>query len=115
MYQQIIGEIEDRARFREAEDNIVQDQAGHYRVKALTDIRDFTPFPARTFSDDDSILRWRGSSSVASALAQARRAGSDSMACSFGLLRADSAGCIILEVEKKKSRSRPTGTNDAGT
>ncbi|HEY7759363.1 MAG TPA: CBS domain-containing protein, partial [Burkholderiales bacterium] len=39
--EQIVGEIEDEHDYDEADDNIVQDKPGQYRVKALTEIRDF--------------------------------------------------------------------------
>ena len=35
--EQIVGEIEDEHDFDEAEDNIVQDPGGQYRVKASTE------------------------------------------------------------------------------
>ncbi|MBA4143340.1 MAG: CBS domain-containing protein [Nitrosospira sp.] len=39
--EQIVGDIEDEHDFDEAEDNIVQDSNGYYRVKAITEIADF--------------------------------------------------------------------------
>jgi len=51
--EQIVGEIEDEHDFDEAEDNIVQDQAGLYRVKASTEIMDFNEKLGAELSDED--------------------------------------------------------------
>ncbi|HSD60540.1 MAG TPA: transporter associated domain-containing protein [Burkholderiales bacterium] len=51
--EQIVGEIEDEYDFDEAEDNIVRDLSGHYRVKATTEIGDFNAALGCEFSDDE--------------------------------------------------------------
>ena len=51
--EQIVGEIEDEHDFDEAEDNIVQDPDGHYRVKASTEIADFNEKLGAKLSDED--------------------------------------------------------------
>jgi magnesium and cobalt transporter len=51
--EQIVGEIEDEYDFDEAEDNIVQDTTGHYRVKATTEIADFNQTLGAKFDDED--------------------------------------------------------------
>ena len=51
--EQIVGEIEDEHDFDEAEDNIVQDPGGHYRVKASTEIADFNEKLGAELSDED--------------------------------------------------------------
>jgi magnesium and cobalt transporter len=51
--EQIVGEIEDEHDFDEAEDNIVQDPVGHYRVKASTEIMDFNEKLGAELSDED--------------------------------------------------------------
>jgi magnesium and cobalt transporter len=51
--EQIVGEIEDEYDFDDAEDNIVQDQSGHYRVKALAEVADFNAVLGTNFSDED--------------------------------------------------------------
>jgi magnesium and cobalt transporter len=51
--EQIVGEIEDEHDFDEAEDNIVQDPGGHYRVKASTEIMDFNEKLGAELSDED--------------------------------------------------------------
>jgi len=49
--EQIVGDIEDEYDFDEAADNILLDQAGHYRVKAATEIADFNAAFGTRFSD----------------------------------------------------------------
>ncbi len=51
--EQIVGEIEDEYDFDEAEDNIIRDRSGRYRVKALTEIADFNEMLGTQFSDED--------------------------------------------------------------
>jgi magnesium and cobalt transporter len=51
--EQIVGDIEDEYDFDEAADNIVLDNAGHYRVKAQTEIADFNHAFATDFSDEE--------------------------------------------------------------
>ena len=49
--EQIVGDIEDEYDFDETADNIRGDQAGRYRVKAATEIEDFSEAFSTTFSD----------------------------------------------------------------
>ncbi len=51
--EQIVGEIEDEYDFDEAEDNIVRDRQGRFRVKALTEIADFNAIVGTDFSDEE--------------------------------------------------------------
>jgi magnesium and cobalt transporter len=51
--EQIVGEIEDEYDFDETEDNIIQDHAGGYRVKAVTEIANFNEVLGTAFSDED--------------------------------------------------------------
>lgn len=51
--EQIVGEIEDEYDFDEAEDNIIRDRSGRFRVKALTEIEDFNETLGTSFSDED--------------------------------------------------------------
>ncbi|MBP8898419.1 MAG: CBS domain-containing protein [Sulfuritalea sp.] len=48
--EQIVGDIEDEYDFDESADNIVRDNTGRYRVKALTEIADFNAAFATQFS-----------------------------------------------------------------
>ncbi|MEZ5615908.1 MAG: transporter associated domain-containing protein [Rhodocyclaceae bacterium] len=49
--EQIVGDIEDEYDFDETADNILLDQAGHYRVKATTEIADFNAAFGTQFGD----------------------------------------------------------------
>ncbi|MEO8767400.1 MAG: transporter associated domain-containing protein [Nitrosospira sp.] len=51
--EQIVGEIEDEHDFDEAEDNIVRDPSGHFRVKAVTEIANFNERLGAELSDAD--------------------------------------------------------------
>ncbi|HEX8873377.1 MAG TPA: transporter associated domain-containing protein [Nitrosospira sp.] len=51
--EQIVGDIEDEHDFDEAEDNIVKDPNGYYRVKAITEIADFNERLGAEFSDGE--------------------------------------------------------------
>ena len=51
--EQIVGDIEDEYDFDEASDNILLDHAGHYRVKATTEIADFNAAFDTRFSDEE--------------------------------------------------------------
>src|SRR5712672_1111339 len=51
--EQIVGDIEDEYDFDEAEDNIIPDASGAYRVKAQTEISDFNDHFGTDFADDE--------------------------------------------------------------
>jgi magnesium and cobalt transporter len=51
--EQIVGDIEDEYDFDEDEDNLIPDGAGHWRVKAATEIADFNEALGMTFSDEE--------------------------------------------------------------
>ncbi|MEN3354338.1 MAG: hemolysin (HlyC) family protein [Betaproteobacteria bacterium] len=51
--EQIVGDIEDEHDLDAAEDNIIQEKSGHYRVKAATEIEDFNEKFGTTFSDEE--------------------------------------------------------------
>ena len=50
--EQIVGDIEDEYDFDEASDNILPEQGGRFRVKALTQIVDLNAALGTAFSDD---------------------------------------------------------------
>jgi len=52
--EQIVGDIEDEYDFDEASDNILPEQRGRYRVKALTQIADLNAALGTRFSDEAS-------------------------------------------------------------
>jgi magnesium and cobalt transporter len=97
--EQIVGEIEDEHDFDEADDNIIQDKPGQYRVKALTEIQDFNAAFDCHFDDEDfdtvgglvinrfGRLPKRGESIRIDNLL-------------FNVLRADSRRLHLLEVER---------------
>ncbi len=51
--EQIVGDIEDEYDYDEDEDNVIQNDDGHFRVKALTEIEDFNEMVGTTFSDEE--------------------------------------------------------------
>src|SRR5436305_4345533 len=51
--EQIVGDIEDEDDFDEAEDNILLDRSGRYRVKAVTEIPDFNNHFGSAFANED--------------------------------------------------------------
>ncbi len=51
--EQIVGDIEDEYDYDEDEDNIFEDSAGRFRVKALTEIADFNEALGTNFSDEE--------------------------------------------------------------
>jgi magnesium and cobalt transporter len=51
--EQIVGDIEDEYDFDEAEDNIIPEANGRYRVKAQTEIADFNETLGAQFSDEE--------------------------------------------------------------
>ncbi len=51
--EQIVGDIEDEYDYDEDEDNIIQQSAGKYRVKALTEIAELNEAIGTTFSDEE--------------------------------------------------------------
>ena len=51
--EQIVGDIEDEYDFDEDADNILLDHAGHYRVKATTEIASFNAAFDTDFSDEE--------------------------------------------------------------
>lgn len=51
--EQIVGDIEDEYDYDEDEDNIIQQEDGQYRVKALTEIDDFNETLGTEFSDEE--------------------------------------------------------------
>jgi magnesium and cobalt transporter len=100
--EQIVGDIEDEYDFDEASDNILPEQGGRYRVKALTQIADFNSAFGTRFPDEaaDTIggflikhlgrLPKRGESVLMDGLR-------------FQVLRADSRRVYTLLVDKPKT------------
>jgi magnesium and cobalt transporter len=99
--EQIVGDIEDEYDFDEDEDNIIPDGAGHYRVKADTEIDDFNEALGTDFSDEeyDTV-----GGLVLKAAGQLPRRGDRVHIgnLTFSVLRADSRRLYSLLVERKK-------------
>ena len=51
--EQIVGDIDDEYDFDEAEDNIIPEANGRYRVKAQTELADFNTIVGADFSDEE--------------------------------------------------------------
>ncbi|MEW5769173.1 MAG: transporter associated domain-containing protein [Pseudomonadota bacterium] len=51
--EQIVGDIEDEYDYDEAEDNIIEEGKGAFRVKAQTEIGDFNQALGASFADDE--------------------------------------------------------------
>ena len=51
--EQIVGDIEDEYDYDEAEDNVIAEEGGAFRVKAQTEIGDFNQAMGASFADDE--------------------------------------------------------------
>ena len=97
--EQIVGDIEDEYDFDEAEDNIIPEAGGRYRVKAQTEIADFNDTLGSAFSDE-------GFHTIGGLVLQAfGRLPSRGEATSIGnfrfkVVRADSRRIYTLQVER---------------
>jgi magnesium and cobalt transporter len=98
--EQIVGDIEDEYDFDEAEDNIVQEKRGVYRIKALTEIADFNAAFGTTFSDEefDTV-----GGLVLKRFGRVPKRGEQLLIeqWNFRVLRADSRRVYLLQVAKK--------------
>jgi magnesium and cobalt transporter len=98
--EQIVGDIEDEYDFDEAEDNIVPEKRGIYRVKALTEIADFNESFGTSFSDEefDTV-----GGLVLKRFGRVPKRGEQLTVdqLSFRVLRADSRRVYLLQVTKK--------------
>ncbi|MDO8464494.1 MAG: transporter associated domain-containing protein [Gallionella sp.] len=99
--EQIVGDIEDEYDFNEDEDNIIPDGAGHYRVKADTEIDDFNEALGTEFSDEECDTV---GGLVLKAAGQLPKRGDRVPigGLTFTVLRADSRRLYSLLVERKK-------------
>lgn len=102
--EQIVGDIEDEYDFDEAEDNIVQEKRGIYRVKALTEIADFNAAFGTAFSDEefDTV-----GGLVLKRFGRVPKRGEQMLIdqWNFRVLRADSRRIYLLQVAKKLDKS----------
>jgi magnesium and cobalt transporter len=105
--EQIVGDIEDEYDFDETADNIVRDNTGRYRVKALTEIADFNAAFATQFPDEISTpsAAW---SSITSAACPSATKSSPSTACACRCCAPTAAACIpCWSIRKRICRSSP--------
>ena len=100
--EQIVGDIDDEYDFDEAEDNIILDRTGRYRVKATTEIADFNEKLGVKFSDDDFDTV---GGLVVNLFGRVPKRGErvDARGLSFQVLRADSRRLLLLLVYRTKS------------
>ena len=97
--EQIVGDIEDEYDFDEAEDNIIPEAGGRYRVKAQTEIADFNSTLGARFSDEEFHT-------IGGLVLQAfgrlpKRGDSTTIAnLRFKVVRADSRRIYTLQVER---------------
>ena len=105
--EQIVGDIEDEYDFDEAEDNIVQEKRGIFRVKALTEIADFNTAFGTDFSDEefDTV-----GGLVPKRFGRVPKRGEQLMIeqWNFRVLRADSRRVYLLQVAKKLDKPAPS-------
>ena len=100
--EQIVGDIEDEYDFDEASDNIVPEQGGRFRVKALTQIADFNAAFGSSFSEAgaDTV----GGLVIAHLGRLPKRGETFSVGgLRFGVLRADGRRVYTLLVDKPKT------------
>jgi magnesium and cobalt transporter len=100
--EQIVGDIEDEYDFDEAEDNIIPEPNGRFRVKAQTEITDFNEalnaeFPHEEFHTVGGL--------VLQAFGRLPKRGEAATIDSFRfrVVRADSRRIYTLEVERQAS------------
>lgn len=105
--EQIVGDIEDEYDFDEAEDNIVQEKRGIFRVKALTEIDDFNAAFNTSFSDEefDTV-----GGLVLKRFGRVPKRGEQLLIdqWNFRVLRADSRRIYLLQVAKKLDKPAPS-------
>jgi magnesium and cobalt transporter len=103
--EQIVGDIEDEYDFDEAEDNIVQDKGGQFRVKALTEIADFNAAFGTDYDDGEFdtigglVLKRFGRVPK-----RGEQVSIDNL--TFKVLRADSRRVHLLQVSRKGDRKQ---------
>ena len=99
--EQIVGDIEDEYDFDEASDNILPEQGGRYRIKALTQIADLNAALGTHFSDEASDT---AGGLVIAQLGRLPKRGETVVieGVRFNVLRADSRRVYTLLVDKPK-------------
>jgi magnesium and cobalt transporter len=109
--EQIVGDIEDEYDFDEAEDNIIPEAGGRYRVKAQTEIADFNETLGAQFSDEEFHTI---GGLVLQAFGRLPKRGESTTIDNFRfkVVRADSRRIYTLQVERiapQPEEDSPTG------
>ena len=109
--EQIVGDIEDEYDFDEAEDNIIPESSGRYRVKAQTEIADFNETLGAQFSDEEFHTI---GGLVLQAFGRLPKRGESTTIDNFRfkVVRADSRRIYTLQVERiapQPDEDSPTG------
>ena len=109
--EQIVGDIEDEYDFDEAEDNIIPESGGRYRVKAQTEIADFNETLGAQFSDEEFHTI---GGLVLQAFGRLPKRGESTTIDNFRfkVVRADSRRIYTLQVERiapQPDEDSPTG------
>ena len=104
--EQIVGDIEDEYDYDEAEDNILEDGKGAFRVKAQTEVGDFNQALGASFSDDefDTV-----GGLVTHAFGRLPKRGENVEIAGFRfhVLRADSRRLHTMKVERLRQQALP--------
>jgi len=111
--EQIVGDIEDEYDFDEAEDNIIPEANGSYRVKAQTEIADFNETLGSDFSSDEFNTV---GGLVLQAFGRLPKRGETTTIGDFRfkVIRADSRRLYTLQVERQAPQpEQETPTGDA--
>jgi magnesium and cobalt transporter len=110
--EQIVGDIEDEYDFDEAEDNIIPEGGGRYRVKAQTEIAGFNATLGASFSDEEFHTI---GGIVLHAFGRLPKRGETTTLenFQFKVVRADSRRIYTLEVERLVPALEPEAPADA--
>jgi magnesium and cobalt transporter len=111
--EQIVGDIEDEYDFDEAEDNIIPEANGSYRVKAQTEIADFNETLGSDFGSDEFNTV---GGLVLQAFGRLPKRGETTTIGDFRfkVIRADSRRLYTLQVERQVPQPEPeTPAGDA--
>jgi magnesium and cobalt transporter len=110
--EQIVGDIEDEYDFDEAEDNIIPESGGRYRVKAQTEIATFNETLGAQFSDEEFHTI---GGLVLQAFGRLPKRGETTTIDNFRftVVRADSRRIYTLQVERLAPESEEDSSADA--
>ena len=114
--EQIVGDIDDEFDFDEAEDNIMQGERGHWRVKALTELADFNDHFKLALPTEDAdtiggyvIAKFGRVPKRGEVLSLPALVEDEAASLRIVVLRADSRQVHLLEVEPAIGATSPAG------